>query len=133
MTKGEYMKTNPNKRANLLKMPLRTLEREVELTRIEREAFANFRGQFDDFELAIGILRTGDYLGWRPLVLIHNKRTIRRVEEILGINIREFFPPEGESAERSLGYKVAKTLTNFWKAVSGDTKIENRREIGGST
>lgn len=126
------MKPNLKKRANLLKMPLRTLEREVELTRIEREAFANFHGVFDDLELALGVLRTGDYLGWRPLVLIHNKRTIRKIEDILGINIREFFPPEGASAERSIGYKIAKQLTNFWKAVSGDTKIDNRREIGDS-
>lgn len=124
------MKPNKKKQANLLKMPLRTLEREAELTRIEREAFANFHGVFDDLELAIGVLRTGDYLGWRPLVLIHNKRTIRKIEDILGINIREFFPPEGTSADRSIGYKIAKQLTNFWKAVSGDTKIENRREIG---
>ncbi len=126
------MKQNPNKQKNLLKMPLRTLEREVELTRIEREAFANFHGQFDDLELALGILRTGDYLGWRPLVLIHNKRTIRKVEDILGLTIREFFPPEGECAERSIGYKFAKGLTNFWKAVSGDIKIDDRREIGDS-
>lgn len=124
------MKQNPNKQKNLLKMPQRTLERESELLRIEREAIANFHGIFDDLELALGVLRTGDYLGWRPLVLIHNKRTIRKIEDILGIDIREFFPPEGECAERSIGYKIAKQLTNFWKAVSGDTKIENRREIG---
>lgn len=126
------MKSNSRKRANLLKMPLRTLEREAELTRIEREAFANFYGQFDDLELALGILRAGDYLGWRPLVLIHNKRTIRKAEDILGINIREFFPPEGECADRSIGYSIAKGLSNFWKAVSGDIKIDNRREIGDS-
>lgn len=124
------MKPNKNKQKNLLKMPLRTQERETQLTRIEREAFANFHGNFDDMEMALGVLRTGDYLGWRPLVLIHNKRTIRKIEDILNINIREFFPPEGECAERSIGYKIAKELTNFWKAVSGDTKIENRREIG---
>jgi hypothetical protein len=127
------MKSNPKKQANLLKMPQRTLEREAELTRIEREAFANFHGTFDDLELALAVLRTGDYLGWRPLVLIHNKRTIRKIEEILNINIREFFPPEGPCAERSIGYKIAKGVSNFWKAVSGDTKIENRREIGEAT
>lgn len=126
------MISNPHKRTNLLKMPSRTFERESELLRIEREAFASYQGIFDDLELALGILRTGDYLGWRPLVLIHNKRTIRKVEEILGITIREFFPPEGKCALRSNGYKIAKQLTNFWKAVSGDIKIEDRRDIGDS-
>ncbi len=28
-----------------------------------------------------------------------------------------------------MGYNVAKGLGNFWKAVSGDLKVENRREI----
>ena len=127
---GNFMKPNPHKKGNLLKMPSRTLEREAELISKEREAFASFNGQFDDLELALGILRTGDYLGWRPLVLIHNKRTIRKIEEILDINIREFFEPEGLCAERSLGYKFAKKIGNFWKAVSGDIKIDQRREIG---
>ncbi|MGC2458228.1 MAG: hypothetical protein WA435_09540 [Gallionellaceae bacterium] len=127
------MHKNPYKQANLLKMPSRTFEREVELTRIEREAFANYRGTFDDFELALGVLRSGDYLGWRPLVLIHNKRTIRKIEEILNINVREFFPPEGVGAERSLGYSIAKKLGKFWKVVSGDYPVDNRREIGDTT
>lgn len=124
------MKLNPNKAANLLKMPSRTLEREAELIRLEREAFANFHGMLDDLELALGVLRTGDYLGWKPLVLIHNKRTIRKIEEILGIKVRVFFPPEGPCAERSIGYKIAKEWNKFWKAVSGDFKVESRREIG---
>jgi len=124
------LKPNPEKESNLLKMPSRTMERESELIRIEREAFANFTGQFDDLELALGILRTGDYLGWKPLVLIHNKRTIRKVEGILGITVREFFEPEGACAERSIGYSFAKKIGKFWKAVSGDVKVEQRREIG---
>lgn len=75
----------------------------------------------------------GDHLGWKPLVLIHNKRIIRKHEEILGISIREFFPEEGPSAERSLGYSIAKKTGNFWKAVSGEIKSDElkaqRREL----
>lgn len=104
-----------------------------ELHQIEREAFARFKGQLDELEAAIGMMHIGLHLGWKPLVLIHSKKTIRKYEEILGINIREFFPPEGPSAERSLGYSIAKKIGNFWKAVSGDVKDEDlkaqRREI----
>lgn len=117
------------KAANLLKMPQRTMERENQLIQIEREAMADFSGQLDELEAALGMLRMGDYFGWRVLVLIHNKRTIRKYEDILHINIREFFPAEGPGAERSLGYKLAKQIGNFWKAVSGEIKIDNRREI----
>ena len=63
-----------------------------------------FSGMFDDLEAALGVLRIGHHLGWRVLVLIHNKRTIRKYEEILGIDVREFFPAEGPSCERSIGY-----------------------------
>lgn len=114
---------------NLAKLANRTLEQEAELVRIEREAFARFEGQFDELETALGMLRLGHHLGWRPLVLIHNKRTIRNFEKTLGVNIRELFPAEGPSCERSVGYMLAKKIGNFWKAVSGAVKIDNRREI----
>lgn len=108
-------------------------ERVEQLHKIERDAFARFHGQFDELEAALGMLHLGDHLGWKPLVLIHNKRTIRKYEEILGINIREFFEPEGPSEHRSLGYKIAKKIGNFWKAVSGEEKDEelkaHRREL----
>ena len=103
-------------------MPKRDKDREAELVAIEREAVANFYGQLDNLSGALGMLR-------RVLVLIHNKRTIRKYEEILNINIREFFPEEGSQARRSMGYTFAKAVGNFWKAVNGEIKVENRREI----
>lgn len=108
-------------------------ERIAELHTIERQAIASFTGQFDELEAALGMLHLGDHIGWKPLVLIHNKRTIRKYEEILGITIREFFPEEGPSAHRSMGYTIAKKIGNFWKAVSGEIKDDElkaqRREV----
>lgn len=109
----------------------RSLEEEAELIRIEREAIARFSGDLTELEAALGVLRIGHHLGWRILVLIHNKRTIRKYELILGINFREFFPAEGPSSERSIGYGWAKQIGNFWKVVSGAIKIEDRRTIAG--
>ena len=104
-----------------------------QLNDIVRKAIASYTGQFDELEAAIGMLLIGDHMGWKPLVLIHNKRTIRTYEEILGINVREFFPEEGPSVQRSIGYTNAKKIGNFWKAVSGDIRDEElkaqRREI----
>lgn len=106
-----------------------TVEQDEELRRIEREAFLNFEGQFDELEKALGILRLGHHVGWKPLVLIHSKRTIAKYEAILGIKLRDVFEPEGPSAQRSVGYSIAKKLSNFWKAVSGETPIEDRQEF----
>lgn len=99
-----------------------------EMYQIERKAFARFQGQLDEFEAAVGMMHLGYHLGWKPIVLLHNKRTIRKYEEILGINVREMFKAEGPSAERSIGYSIAKKLGNFWKAVSGELKDDQLRE-----
>lgn len=104
-------------------------ERAEQLALIVNDALDRFSGQFDELEKAIGMLMLGDYVGWKVLVLVHNKRTVRKYEEILNVNVREFFPEEGPAAMRSIGYEVALKLGNFWKAVSGDIPIENRREL----
>lgn len=118
---------------NLHKLANLTPDQVWEMHQIERRAFARFQGQIDEFESAIGMLHLGYHVGWKPLVLIHNKRTLRKYEEILGIDIREQFEAEGPSAERSLGYRLAKQLGNFWKAVSGEIKNDElkaqRREV----
>jgi hypothetical protein len=104
-----------------------------ELMKVVNDAFDRFSGMFDELEKAVGMLVLGDYVGWKVLVLIHNKRTLRKYEDILGIKVREFFPEEGPAAMRSLGYEIAQKLGNFWKAVSGDVLIENRRELAPNT
>lgn len=104
-----------------------------EMHLIEKEAFARFKGQIDEFEAAVGMFHLGHHVGWKPLVLIHNKRTLKKYEDILGIKVREYFKEEGPSADRSIGYKIVKKLGNFWKAVSGEVKDEGlktqRREL----
>lgn len=110
-----------------------TVAQEEFLRQIERDAFLNFEGQFDELEKALGILRLGHHVGWKPLVLIHSKKTIAKYEEILGVKLRDTFPAEGPSADRSLGYRIAKQLTNFWKAVSGETPIEDRQKFTKGT
>ena len=88
-----------------------------------------FSGDLPELEQALGFYLMGRHVGWKVLVLIHNKRTIRNFEKILDINIRTEFPELGPDCERSLGYRIAKTVSNFWKAVSGDIRIERRKEL----
>lgn len=99
------------------------------LARIANTAATRFKGQFDELESAMGMLFLGPLVGWRVLVLIHNKRTIKKYEEILGISIREEFPPEGELTDKSLGYAMAQKLNAFWKAVAGEISLPDRREL----
>lgn len=123
----------PQSAKNKARLATLTTAEVLHLHQIERDALAHFSGSIEEFESAVGMLHLGHHVGWKPLVLIHNKRTIRKYEEILGINIREFFPEEGPSADRSMGYVIAKKLGNFWKAVSGELKDDelkkSRREL----
>jgi hypothetical protein len=86
-------------------------------------------GSIDELEQAIGMYVLGRHVGWKPLVLMHNKRTIRKYEEIVGTPIRDLFPEEGPAAMRSVGYRFATKLSNFWKAVSGESQVPDRRKI----
>lgn len=114
---------------NLEKLTRLSPEQLEQLHTIELDAMARFAGTTDELVSALGFLHLGFQLGWKPLVIIHSKRTVRKYEQILGINIREMFPQDTPSSDRINGYKIAKGLSNFWKAVSGETKIEGRREI----
>jgi hypothetical protein len=106
-----------------------TPEQLEEVAEISHLAIGQFKGQADKLETALGALVLGYQVGWRVLYIVHNKRTIRQYETILGITFREHFKEEGLGSSRSLGYKIAKKLEKFWQVVSGDIKIEGKREI----
>lgn len=97
------------------------------------EKIARFEGDFDELESAVGMYMVGKLVGWKVLLLIHNKRTIRKYEEILGISVREEFDEEGTFADKSVALNLVKKLGSFWKAVSGELKDdelkEKRREL----
>lgn len=90
---------------------------------------ANFKGQFDELEAAIGMYMIGRLIGWKVLVLLHNKRTIKKYETILGgINIREEFQPTTEFSNKSLAFDIVTKLGNFWKGVNGEYDNEELRQ-----
>lgn len=87
----------------------------------------NYKGDMHDLESAIGMYLMGRLMGWKVLVLIHNKRTIRKYEQILDINIRDL-PDVTELSDKSIAFKVVQDLGNFWKAVSGELKNDELRD-----
>lgn len=114
---------------NLTKLKPLTAEKLKQMQEIELRAIAKFYGNLNELESALGFLRLGFQYGWKPMAIIHSKKTFRKYEQILEINARELFPEETPSSHRSVGYAFAKKLSNFWKAVSGDIKVENRGDI----
>lgn len=95
------------------------------------KAIHQFDGNIDHLESAIGMLFLGRQVGWRPLLIVHNKNTIRRNEKILGIDVRTAFPKETPRSEKLVAYGIVKAVGNFWKAVSGDVSVPNRKGAQG--
>jgi hypothetical protein len=112
-----------------IKIPPVSPEETHRIVRLIDEALKRFDGQIDELEGAIGMYFVGRQMGWRVLVLIHNKRTIKKYEQILEINIRKEFPEKGPFVEKSVGYLIAEKLNAFWKAVSGEIPLEHRRDL----
>jgi hypothetical protein len=93
------------------------------------ETIVRFEGNLDELESALGMYMIGRHFGWKVLYILHSKRTIRKYEEILGINVRDEFPAEGPDADRSNGFRALKTVTNFWKAISGEIPIPDKKLV----
>ncbi len=110
-------------------LPRATSEEAKKIVDLLDKAIVRYDGVYDELESAVGAYVLARHVGWKPMVLVHNKRTIRKFEEILGIEFRKEFDAAGPDAERSIAYRIAMTLSNFWKAVSGDVKVEGRRQI----
>ena len=92
------------------------------------QAIEKFTGGADQLEAALGMYMIGRHVGWKVLYLIHTKATIAKYEAILGIKVREEFEPETVDSKRSMAFKAASALSNFWKIVSGDEKLDLDRD-----
>lgn len=100
-----------------------------QLVEIVEKASKKFSGQVNELESAVGMLFMARQYGWKLMYLAHSKTTVRKYEGILDIRIRDHFPDEGPLAHKSIGLKIAKKLTNFWKAVTDNINGVRNAEI----
>jgi len=91
-----------------------------QLVQIVDNSIKAFRGDTRKLSNAIGYLFLGRKFGWRVMLLMHDRKSIRDYEKILGISSREFFPELGPMAGKSLAYRAVQKVSNFWKAVRGE-------------
>ncbi len=91
------------------------------LMAIINRAIDNFHGDSSQLESAIGALILGQHVGWKVLMLIHSRTTLKKYSEHLGVpDIRTLMPPTGPLSHRSLAWKVVENTKNFWKVVRGE-------------
>ncbi|MBE0624775.1 MAG: hypothetical protein IH606_08190 [Burkholderiales bacterium] len=102
---------------------------EKQLVEIVDAAIKRFRGNSARLSNAIGYLFIGRRFGWRVALLMHDRKSVKDYEQILGIDSREIFPEIGQLAEKSVAYWALKKVTNFWKAVRGEIPGVRSTEI----
>lgn len=123
------MQTSKKYKDNLKNYPKLSKNQLDELNGIEKDAIARFTGFIGELEAAIGMLRIGHSVGWRVLYMIHNKRTIKKYEEILNIDVKEYFDETGPLAHKSFVHEVYEQAGKFWDIVNGRIKVEKRKEL----
>ena len=85
------------------------------------KAIDEFEGQATELESAIGMLMVGRFYGWRVVMLIHSRSTVKKYERILKLkDIRDVLPETGVLSHRSVAWRVVQGTKNFWKAVRGE-------------
>lgn len=91
---------------------------------------ASYHGDFRELERAVGMLMLGDAAGWKLLYLVHDKKTLKKYERILGIKVRTTFPERGLLAKRSVALRTLDKIGDFWKVVRGEITFKERQLIG---
>ena len=94
-----------------------------------REVLANYKGNINRLETAIGALIVGQHYGWRVLRMAHSPSTYRAYEQVLGIRFEEACPEKGPLAMRSIGLKAAEKLGAFWDVVMGRQPVPKKGDV----
>lgn len=93
---------------------------DAEVIRRIEKAIDRYGGYLGTLEGAIGIYFVGRRLGWRPLYLMNDRKTLKKCENILRISLRAALPEIGPKADKSIAWGLYDRATSFWRAVRGD-------------
>ena len=86
----------------------------------------NYKGDSDVLISAVGSLMVGRIYGWRVLRIIVSNPSYIKYQRILGLEFKSVLPEETEHSNKSIGYKIVKTLNNFWQVVRGQSSIDSK-------
>jgi hypothetical protein len=78
-----------------------------------------FKGDLTQLERAIGALIAGRKFGWKVMLLVHDRKTIEKYEQILDVDFKTL-PETAECTHKSIGWIAVQKVASFWKAVKGE-------------
>jgi len=95
-----------------------------ESIKIINEKIADFSGQLDDLQVAVGILAVGRLYGWRVTRLISSKRHWSVACKLFG-DLKELLPERGVLAHKSVGLAIVDKAGDYWGIIKGDVSRDD--------
>jgi len=97
-------------------------EEKLEVFNQIEKRFDKFKGNVHEFESAAGALIVGQYVGWKVLLLMHDRKTIKKYGDHLDIDYKDWMEPIGKRADKSIAWNLMKKVEDFWKVIKGEIK-----------
>jgi hypothetical protein len=109
-------------------------EDDKELMRRIDEVSADFHGQFDDLQAAVGLVMAGRIYGWRVIRLAGSRRHWMVACKLFG-DLKEILPERTALSDKSLALRFVDTAGNYWDIVAGNIgrdalPLQERKMIG---
>lgn len=108
---------------------MKTLNTDAEIVAHLDNITKEFKGSLNELEGAIGYYMVARHFGWKPLLLIHDKQTMKKYESILKLEFRSEIPEIGEYAHKSAAWLAVQKISSFWKAVKGEIQGIRSKQI----
>lgn len=92
-------------------------------------ATKDYQGDLRTLSNAIGYLMIGRQFGWRPMLLMYDRKSVKNYENLLKFDSKLVMPEIGPLAKKSIAWIAVQKVTNFWKAVKGEIPDIRSTEI----
>jgi hypothetical protein len=88
-----------------------------------------YKGDLTLLADAVGALNLGRVYGWRVLRVVYSPMTYRKYQKALGVEFNNVVPELTALSERSVGYKIASKIKDYWAAVRREYGIDAKDRV----
>ncbi|MGV1046889.1 hypothetical protein [Limnohabitans sp.] len=88
-----------------------------------------YKGDLTLLADSLGALNLGKRYGWRVLRIIYSPMTYRKYQKALGLEFNAVVPEVTPLSERSVGYKIASKIKDYWAAVRREYGIDAKERV----
>jgi len=99
---------------------------DAELEKHLCKTIADFNGDSNVLETALGAMIMGQHFGTRALQMFHSPATLKKYEKLLDIKYKDICPENTGLSTKIRGIRVAKAIGAFWKVVMGQEPVKQK-------